>query len=257
MFITLILIIVFIILLSCNNCSGVEQLDNDEVYNLYTDADFYRIGDLVRGITHVKNYNSNLDLVSDTLLKFPNSIASEYIRNIDPSSLHKISNLNINKELYLYKISVIKDLLKRYNIPQSNGVVVHLRVGDILDHASQNPPSKKQLYNYINKNIKLGRIYEKYVKRLSYYHNLIHELKKNNIKKVTIIAGSHVKCPNYKVSSYYINIIKKLFEENGLEVTLRAGLHPDEDLKLAVGSKKFYGSGGGYSELLELLNNST
>jgi len=38
---------------------------------------------------------------------------------------------------------------------------------------------------------------------------------------------------------------------------LRVGLHPDEDLKLAVGAKKFYGSGGGYSELLELLNNST
>ena len=257
MFITLILVIVFIILLSCNNCADLEQLDNDEVYNLYTDADFYRIGDLVRGITHVKNYNSNLDLASDTLLKFPTSIASDYIRNIDPSSLHTMSNLDINKELYLHKISVIKELLKRYNIPQSNGVIVHLRVGDILDHESQSPPSKKQLYNYINKNIKLGHIYEKYVKRLSYYHNLIHELKKNNIKKVTIIAGSHVKCPNYKVSSYYINIIKKLFEENGFEVTLRVGLHPDEDLKLAVGSKKFYGSAGGYSELLELLNNST
>jgi len=257
MFITLILVIVFIILLSCNNCTDIEQLDNDEVYNLYTDADFYRIGDLVRGITHIKNYNSNLDLASDTLIKFPNSIASDYVRNIDPSSLHTMSNLDINKELYLHKISVIKNLLKRYNIPQSNGVVVHLRVGDILDHESQSPPSKKQLYNYINKNIRLERIYEKYVKRLSYYHNLMHELKKNKIKKVTIIAGSHVKCPSYKVSSYYINIIKKLFEENGFEVTLRVGLHPDEDLKLAVGSKKFYGSGGGYSELLELLNNST
>lgn len=183
MFITLILVIVFIILLSCNNCADLEQLDNDEVYNLYTDADFYRIGDLVRGITHVKNYNSNLDLASDTLLKFPNSIASDYIRNIDPSSLHTMSNLDINKELYLHKISVIKDLLKRYNIPQSSGVIVHLRVGDILDHESQSPPSKKQLYNYINKNIKLGRIYEKYVKRLSYYHNLIHELKRITLKK--------------------------------------------------------------------------
>lgn len=257
MLLTLILIITFIILLSCNNCSDVEQLYDNEVYNLYTDADFYRIGDLVRGITNVKNYNSNLDLASDTLLKFPNSIASDYIRNIDLDSLHKMSNLDINKQLYLYKISVIKKLLKNYNIPQNSGVVVHLRVGDILDHESQNPPNKKQLNNYINKNIKLGRIYEKYVKRLSYYHNLIHELKKNNINKVTIIAGSHVKCPNYNVSSYYINIIKKLFEDNGFEVTLRVGLHPDEDLKLAVGAKKFYGSGGGYSELLELLNNST
>ena len=257
MLITLILIIAFIILLSCNNCSGVEQLDNNEVYNLYTDADFYRIGDLVRGITNVKNYNSNLDLASDTLLKFPDSIASDYIRNVDSNSLHKMSNLDINKELYLHKISVIKTLLKNYNIPQNNGVIIHLRVGDILDHESQSPPNKKQLDNYINKNIKLGRIYEKYVKRLSYYNNIIHELKKNNINKVTIIAGSHIKCQNYKVSSYYINIIKKLFEDNGFEVTLRLGLHPDEDLKLSVGAKKFYGSGGGYSELLEILNKST
>ena len=77
MFLTIILILVFIILLICNNDSDVEQLNNNDVYNLYTDADFYRIGDLVRGITNVKNYNSNLDLASDTLLKFPNSIASE------------------------------------------------------------------------------------------------------------------------------------------------------------------------------------
>lgn len=257
MLLTLILIITFIILLSCNNCSSIEQLDDNEVYNLYTDADFYRIGDLVRGITNVKNYNSKLDLVSDTLLKFPNSIASGYIRTMELDSLYKMSNLYINKELYLYKISVIKKILKNYNISQNSGVVVHLRVGDILDHESQSPPNKKQLYNYINKNIKLGRIYEKYVKRLSYYHNLIHELKNNNINKVTIIAGSHIKCPNYNVSSYYINIIKKLFEDNGIQVTLRLGLHPDEDLKLAVGAKKFYGSGGGYSELLELLNKST
>ena len=257
MLLTLILIITFIILLSCNNCSVVEQLDNNEDYNLYTGAEFYRIGDLVRGIINVKNYNSNLDLVSDTLLKFPNSIASDYIRHIDSDSLHKMSNLDINKELYLHKISVIKNLLKNYNIPQNNEVIVHLRVGDILDHESQNPPNKKQLDNYINKNIKLGRIYENYVKRLSYYHNLIHELKKNNINKVTIIAGSHVKCQNFNVSSYYINIIKKLFEDDGFQVTLRMGLHPDEDLKLAASAKKFYRSSGGYSELLELLNNST
>ena len=45
----------------------------------------------------------------------------------------------------------------------------------------------------------------------------------------------------------YINAIKELFENNGL--------HPDEDLKLAYGAKKVYGSSGGYAELLELLNN--
>ena len=99
-----------------------------------------------------------------------------------------MSTLDINKELYLHKISVIKNLLKNYNISQNSGVVVHLRVGDILDHESQNPPNKKQLDDYLNKNIKLGRIYEKYIKRLNYYHNLIHELKTNNINKVTIIA---------------------------------------------------------------------
>lgn len=257
MLLTLILIIAFIILLSYNICSVLEQLDNNEVYNLYTDAESYRIGDLVRGMTNLKNYKSNLDLASDMLLKFPNSIASEYIRNIDQDSLHKLSNLDINKELYLYKISVINNLLKNYNIQQNNGIVIHLRVGDILDDDGYSPPNKKQLDDYINKNIKLGRTYEQYVKRLSYYHDLIHELKQNNINKVTIIAGSHIKCPNYKISSYYINIIKKLFEDNGIGVTLRLGLHPDEDLKLAVGAKKFYGSGGGYSELLELLNNST
>ena len=256
MLLTVILVLVFIILLNYNNCWDVEQLDNYEVYELYTHADSYRIGDLVRGITSVKNYNSDLDLASDTLIKFPNSIASDYVRNIDPELLHKMSNLDINKDLYLHKISIMKKLLRNYNIPSNNDVIVHLRVGDILDHESQTPPNKKQFDDYINKNIKLGRTYEKYVKRLSYYNNIIHQLKKNKINKITIIAGSHIKCSNYNLSSYYINIIKKLFEDNGIDVTLRLGLHPDQDLKLVVGAKKFYGSGGGYSELLQLLNDS-
>jgi hypothetical protein len=257
MILTLILIITLIILLFYNKPSDVENFDNNVVYNLYTNVDFYRIGDIVRGMTNVKNYNSNLDLASDTLIKFPNSIASQYIRNIDPGSLHEMTNLDRNKELYLYKISIIKNLLKTYNIPRNNDVIIHLRVGDVLDHESQNPPNKKELDNYIYKNIKLDRVYEKYVKQLSYYQTIIRELKKNNIDRVTIIAGSHVKCPNYKISSYYITVIKNLFEENGIHVTLRIGLHPDEDLKLVAGAKKFYGSGGGYSELLELLNSST
>lgn len=254
MIIFLLLLVIVIILLMSNNCSEKEPFYND-VYDLYTNADYYRIGDLVRGITHVKNYNSNLDLATDTLVKFPNSIASDYIRNIDSDSLHKMTNLDINKDLYLRKISILKNILKTYKIQSTNDVIVHLRVGDILDHESQHPPNKKQLSDYINNNVKLGRIYEKYVKKLRYYDNLINELKMKNINKVTIMTGSHIKCPNYDVSSYYINVIKELFENNGFHVTLRIGLHPDEDLKLAYGAKKFYGSGGGYSELLELLNN--
>ena len=260
MIITIVLIIVLIILLyhicSTGKIIYNEQINNEN-YDLYTGADYYRIGDLVKGLTHIKNYQSNLDLGKDMLLKFPNSIASYYIRNIDSKSLHEQTNLNKNKELYLYKISIIKKLLKKHNNIDNNHVIIHLRVGDILDHASQHPPNKHQLVDYISNNKKIGRIYEKYVKPISYYNNIINELKIAKVDKVIIIAGSHIKCPSYNLSSYYINTIKQLFEENGIQVKLRLGLHPDEDLILSANARKFYGSGGGYSELLEVLNNST
>lgn len=255
MIITLILIIVITILLRYN-CLNKENL-SDEEYDLYTNVDHYRIGDLVQGLIHIKNYQSNLDLDKDTLIKFPNSIASDYIRNIDSKSLREHTNLNKNKELYLHKISIIKKLLKKYNKSESNNVIVHLRIGDILDHESQDPPNNQQFFDYINNDTKLGRVYEKYVKPISYYNNIINELNLAKVNKVIIIAGSHVKCPNYKLSSIYINKIKQLFKENGIHVTLRLGLHPDEDLILSANAKKFYGSGGSYSVLLELLNNST
>lgn len=254
MIVTIILVIIIIIL--SNYCVPETYKNTHEVYDLYTNLDHYRIGDLIKGVTNVKNYKSNLDLATDTLVKFPNSIAADYIRNIESGSLHQESNLKVNKELYMHKISIVKNLLNSPT-PTEEYIIIHLRVGDILDLDVYDPPSKTELHEYTENNIKTGKIYENYVKHLSYYHNIIHELKKNNINEVTIIAGSHVKCPNYKLSSYYINIIKKLFEENGISVTLRLGLHPDEDLKLAAHAKRFYGSGGGYSELLELLNNST
>jgi len=258
MLLTLLLIVTLLVLINWNRCNSVEQLNEDDSnYNLYTGVNSYRIGDLIRGMTHVKNYQSNLDLAADTLVQFPNSIASDYIRNIDTDSLHKKCNLDENKELYLHKVAIIKKLMNNYNIPHNESAVVHLRVGDILDLPDENPPTKQQLNEYVNSGVKKGSKYEKYVKTLSYYNNLIRDLKQNNINKVTIIAGSHIECPNYYVSSYYINMIKNFFEKNGIHVTLRLGLHPDEDLKLACGSKKVYGSGGGYSELLELLNNST
>lgn len=217
-----------------------ESLNN---YDLYTNVDKYRIGDVVKG-----HKDNSVELDKDYVLKnFPDSLAAEYVR--------KCNSKNLKEDGFTdYKLSLIKNILEEFNLKKNNHCIIHLRVGDIFDSPVYYRPTKNHIYKYLNYNVKKNYKYESYANNLNYYKNIIIELKELNINSVTIIAGSHIKCRNYYLSSYFINIIKQLFEDNGITVQLRLGMHPDEDIKLVYSSAKFYKTKGGYSELLELIH---
>ena len=172
-----------------------------KIYN--KDWDSYRLGD-----TYYKPEGGGD--ISYHVDKFPNSIASDYIKQ----SSSRANDLD-----------TIKKIVKKYDVQYD--IVIHIRIGDALCYdldysAYENKEWWEQLTKYIIQ---------------------------NNIKRVYIIAGSHTdKCLNKSVR-YVLNRIKFL-RDKGLDVTYEPGKTPDEDLTIAVNCKNFISTGGNYGKLM-------
>jgi len=256
-FILILLSILLIILIKnlCNNINFFKNninVLNENNYNLYTNIDHYRIGDLVKGYGKTPMIGNKKLNLEDGILKYhKNTLAEQYI-------LKNVNNLTHN-----YKL--LNDLIKQKINKKENICIVHLRVGDILDDKYYNN-SKEKLLNKFNNNIPDDNLtYSKnllpnwYIKSKKYYLEKINKLKKYKINSIIIIAASHINIGNYELSSYFINLIKKMFEDYKFKVKLSLANHPDDDLILVANSKYFIPSNGGYSDLLKnisIINNN-
>lgn len=243
LFITIITIITIILLL-INICTNDLFQSNNKVYNLYTNVDHYRIGDLLKGYYNspMKGNDKSLSLKDGILKLHSNTFAAKYIQN---NKLNKVNN-----------IELLNNLISKNN-NFNNICIVHLRVGDILDDKHYNN-SKELILKKFNENIPNDNLnYSSkllpnwYLKSKNYYLNKINILKNNNINNIIIIAGSHINIGNYELSSYFINLIKNLFEKNNFKVKLRLASHPDDDLTIVANSPFFITSNGSYSDLLK------
>ena len=252
--ISFLLIIIILILITTITCQFINYYnENFKEYDFYTNCEDYRFGDVFYG--RLKNKKGEIE--GKILNDYPNSICSKYIKkrtkDIDFDTLFKILNENENTN----------------EIVNENNCVIHIRLGDILDDPFyendknkinqklyHNYPPDNQQYPNMIKYLYNDKIHDRvdnsnyYLKSIDYYNNVIKKLKENNIKNVTIIAGSHINCKNYKLSSYVFNTIKNLFKKNGFNVKINVGGHPDNDLLLVVNSKYYVASNGGYSNLL-------
>ena len=173
-----------------------------KIYN--KDWDWYRLGDTYYRPEGANDLSYHVD-------KFPDSIASEYIKQ----SSSRAGDLD-----------TIKKLIKKEPIKYET--VVHIRIGDVLcygmDHYSayENPKWWEQLTDY---------------------------LIKKEIKNVYVIAGSHTGLCLDKSAKYVLNRIHFL-KEKGFNVIYEPGKPPDEDLVIAVNSKNFISTGGSYGKLM-------
>lgn len=204
--------------------------NNKENYKLFTGSSKYRIADMVlysgwRNEKNGKNFHYE---------HFPNSIASEYMKNTTKS----------NDIILLQKIIDRRTICK----PPSDSLVIHLRVGDVIEESSHTVSQmlSRQIY-FIP-----GKLWSDYVKPLKYFNDKINSIKKYNIKNIIIIAGSHKKY-NFKKSTLYINCIKKFLEDKKFNVRLMLGNNPDNDLIFMSNAKYLITSGGGYSKIIKRL----
>ena len=134
-----------------------------------------------------------------------------------------------------------------------NVCMIHLRIGDVIEKSEftvMQLLEQQRMYKFPEPEYSGGR---EYVKPRSYYLEKIEKLKDLGVKNVVIIAGSHIDIDLTKSWEYIIQI-EKLFKNNGFNVFTYTGNHPDDDLILSSRVKYFIESGGGYSQILRIIN---
>lgn len=173
-----------------------------KIYNKKWDS--YRLGD-----TYYRPEGGGD--ISYHVNKFPNSIASKYIKQ----SSSRANDLDTMKKI------VKKDASVQYDL------VIHIRIGDVLCQ---------------------GLDYSAY-ENTEWWETLVDNLRKNKIKNVYVIAGSHTDICLDKSARYVLNRVRFL-KKKGFNVTYEPGKSPDEDLIIAVNSKNFISTGGNYGKLM-------
>jgi hypothetical protein len=269
-FIFLITITIFNIFTYCyyNNKDYYNIINNipDESYDFYTNLDAYRLGDGFYFTENESKWTPNIkndicsyhyDTLENIVKKFSGTILSEYL---------------IKANYKQKKYDILLDILnKRFlksdqnkNIDKSNSVLIHIRLGDIIDkdcndrcfikkfYDNQNSyyqQDKDNLFN-ISKLIKTSR----YINSIKYYHKIAKKLKKLGIINIYIICGAHIKLDNYKYSTYYLNEIIKIFESYDFKIYLKIAQHPDNDLLFSMNFNYFVPSYSRYSDLIKDIN---
>jgi len=174
-----------------------------KIYN--KDWDWYRLGDTYYRPEGANDLTYHVD-------KFPDSIASEYIKQSSSRS---------------NDLDTIKKIIKKE--PAKYETVIHIRIGDVICYG-------------------MGSSYSAYENK-EWWEQLAKYLNQNDIKSVYIIAGSHTSLCLDKSAQYVLNRIRFL-KEKGFTVVYEPGKQPDEDLVIAANSKNFISTGGNYGKLM-------
>jgi hypothetical protein len=195
----------------------------------------YRLSDMITANDSIRN---NPMGVKYHLKYYPDSIIAKYY----------------SKQNEPNNISLLYDIVKNYkleNYPLENTIILHLRVGEVLENSnfSVNEHLKDELlYTVVS--------YKNYVKPYSYYQKIIDNNKEKLPTKVEIKAGGCFYDDKSK-SIEYIKKIKEFFEKNNFKVEYdrEKSDNPDIDFVYMSHAKHFIKSGGGFSSLVEKMVN--
>tara|TARA_E500000178_G_C17038017_1_gene764592 strand:- start:4204 stop:5043 length:840 start_codon:yes stop_codon:yes gene_type:complete len=237
----------------------LDKINNDKSddLDLFNNHGSYRLGDAfykprdpVRWVNNLKSiwHKNNIPL-KELLETYPNSILAEYIKlsNYAPKDWDTLIKI-INNKFY-------RDI----NINKSTDCLMHVRIGDVIEDLCPGKHFLRKFYfgKMINifKTDDAGSVRCRYIRPLKYYQKKIKKLTKMGITTVYIIAGSHIKLPNYKYSTYYINKIMEEITKAGIQVKLKLGGSPDDDLLFSINFDYFIMSVGEYCRLIKELNN--
>jgi hypothetical protein len=231
---SIVLIIILVIILLNTFLKNKEKFINNEEkwYN-------YRLGDIIEYWNwneKRRNKKHNYDYLYpfNVSKRYPNSIGDLYFKRLKK----KEKNLEV-----LYKI--VDELSKNNkNIPKNNEVIIHLRIGDVIEKCDNDVFKYKYSFNNHSKGFYTIKL-ENIKKNINLFKN----------KKVILVYGNHLMYTltdtQQKCSELYLKKIIKLFEKNKIIFQERQSGDPDEDFVYMCNSKIFYTSGsGGYSNLI-------
>jgi hypothetical protein len=202
----------------------IDEIPEREECQLYSGNKMYRLGDMVvtchRFVESGETYH---------LKTFPDSIASEYMK----------------KSKRQKKYNILADIVRERSnntddLPNDKDLIVHLRVGDVVEDNLSNLSQilTNYSYNFLhNYTCPIRNIQDKISKS------------KQNFDKIILVAGSHKDILSPR-SCKYIDVVKKYFENNGHIVELRLGKNPDDDFIFMSNAKYFIPSCSGNYTLL-------
>jgi hypothetical protein len=151
--------------------------------------------------------------------------------------------------------------------PPLNTVVIHVRVGDVIDMASASVAALLDSPHYFYTNdgdravlsgLAISQNWNQYVVPLAFFRELIDKGEIQPGDKVVLMAASHEDVallrrgakPLPEKSCSYLNRVRDFFVGHGVQTTIRVGHTPDEDIMYAAQSRRFVHSHGGFSGLL-------
>ena len=213
----------------------------DSVYKHESKNQFeYRLGDVYRWAD-----NNNLIKTSFYyhLEKFPDSIAANYIQRTE----------------FCYQEAILFDLClektEDRHLPPLNTLVVHLRIGDVIDGPGDIYSSNTHtVEEYLTDSIDdlFSGYKHNYVKPLSYYQGVVNIIKVRgyNVSEVMLIGGFHKTLSSYKKSLQYVSAVKRFFISAGFNVSTRIDYPADDDFLFMANATFFSPSGGGFSKTI-------
>ena len=230
----IIISIISIIILIIVTLVKIYYFELDFIFYKYMNYCVYRLGDMYYDETERIDKEGKYCHYN----KFPDSIATKYMKQTE-KSLIKSNNSNV-------LLSIINsDDYENFVKPNKNSIVIHLRVGDVIDETNNS------VDDFLNKDIRFFHsdiVTKKYVHNRQYYEKIISQLP-NNINNVIFVYGYHTDSDHSK-SEQYINAISEIFKLHGFDVNYRRDMDPDDDFIYMCNSKHFVKSGGGFSNLI-------
>lgn len=182
--------------------------------------------------------------------RWPHSLVSQYVAasssSCDPD--------------YGIMTQIIRDQpVQESNFPGRDVAVVHVRVGDVVEIANNlawavsDCPDGWNLTAFFDGEpvykAAWRAVLERYVMKRTFYEDHIQTLRRNGVRKVVLVAGSHRDYHAFTRSSMYIDLVRDVFRSRGFDVAARFGQAPDDDVIFLAHAHWLIQSGGGFSAL--------
>ena len=188
---------------------------------------------------------SNETLQQYVFRLFPNSIAAQYLRKTE-----RVNNIKV-----LSKIVDGFMTSHNINIPAEDAMVMHLRVGDVIDDTNvsvddflnRRVNSYHALFGINPPNNGWSPVY---VRCLASFDRALKKTKELGLHKISLVYGFHIKSGGLLKSKRYIAYLVQHAQDQGFEVEMITDADADVSFAYACSAKHFLPGGGGFSKLM-------
>ena len=173
---------------------------------------------------------------------FPNSIASQYLSKTKRLNDTRVLSTTVDQFVSSHKIP----------IPADDVMVMHLRVGDVIDRTSL--PVDEFLNRRVNSVMAMyGHDAEGwspfYVRCLASFDRVLEKTKGLGFHKISFVYGFHV-IMSIEKSKEYLAALVQYAESKGFEVEMVTHTDADVSFAYACNAKHFIPGGGGFSKMM-------